>query len=757
VISEPKNLLDTSRRTFLKSAGLAAAAAMAPAATGLEAQTPAATQHPSTKDARLASPVTLVNILQGTDSTPAFSRGNTLPIAARPFGMAHWTMQTTPNTPWMFQPGQRRIQGFRSTHQLSPWLGDYGHATFLPVSGAPNLDYGSRAGSFRPEDSILSPHTMAMRLLRYGIDAELVPTERGALIHADYAGADYTEKQTPGFVPGFVFDVPGDNPPMPEVDAAQRIVRFRSTANSGGVPNDFACFYVLQFSEPWKTLEHKDQKDYRSTHLSFADSVRSVDVRIATSFISFTQAEHNLQIELGAKSLTELRAESEKHWNEYLNRIQIEGATEMQQRTFYSCLYRTLLFPRMWHEPDASGAMQHRSPYNGKVVPGVMYADHGYWDVYRAWYPMMTILFPDRLGEILQAWVNAYQEGGWLPQFPCPGYRACMTGSLIDSLFGEAAAKGIKGFDMAAAYEGLRKHAMQPGNPNAGYGRRGIEEYMKLGYDPADKVDQAAAETVDAAYGDFCIAQVAKALGKTDDQAMFMKRSENWRNIFDPSVGFFRGKKSDGSYLEPFSPIRWGDPYVEAAAYQHRFDAPHAIPELIESMGGKEKVIAVLEKMLKMAPDFDTGSYGSEIHEMSEMAAVNFGQYAHSNQPSHHILYVFTVAGRQDRTAYWTKRVMDDLYTPDLFAGDEDTGSMAAWYILSSLGFYPLCPAKPEYILGAPLFPRATVHLPDSKTLVVENAYKGGGSVRTSLNGKPLPGGVVQHDEVKAGGQLRFA
>ncbi len=748
MISESKDTLNTSRRSFLKFTGLAAGAVITPGAKNLEADAPTIAQHASRKDARVASPVTLVNILQGTDSTPAFSRGNTLPIAARPFGMAHWTLQSTPNTPWMFQPGQRRIQAFRSTHQLSPWLSDYGHATFLPICGAPDLDYGARSTSYRPEDSILSPHTMAIKLLRYGIDAELIPTERGALIKAKY-----TKPETPGFV----FDVPGDKPPMPEPDASQRTIRFRSTANSGGVPEGFACFYVVQFSEAWTTLEHKDQKSHRSTHLTFADSVRSLYVRVATSFISFEQAERNLQLELGVKSIAELRTEAEADWNENLKRIEIEGATERQQRTFYSCLYRTLLFPRVWHEPDAMGAMQHRSPYNGKVVPGVMYADHGYWDLYRAWYPMMTILFPDRLGEILQAWTNAYKEGGWLPQFPSPGYRACMTGSLIDSLFGEAAAKGIEDFDMATAYEGLRKHAMQPGNPDAGYGRRGIEEYLKLGYDPADKVDQAAAETVDAAYGDYCIAQVAKALGKTDDYALFMKRSENWRNIFDPSVGFFRGKKSDGSYLQPFNPVRWGDPYVEGSAYQHRFDAPHAMRELIEAMGGKEKVVAELERMIKMSPDFDTGAYGSEIHEMSEMAAVNFGQYGHNNQPSHHMLYVFTVAGRQDLTAHWTRRVMEDLYTPDLFAGDEDTGSMAAWFILSSLGFYPVCPSKPEYILGASLFPRATVHLPKGKTLVVENAWKGGSPIQTSLNGKPLSGGAVQHNEVMAGGHLRFA
>ncbi|WP_263377312.1 GH92 family glycosyl hydrolase [Granulicella paludicola] len=752
-MSELKNPLDTSRRSFLKATGLVAAAAITPAA--LEAQEPTVAaqevtvaQHASTRGSGLASPVTLVSILQGTDSTPSFSRGNTLPIAARPFGMAHWTLQSSPNSPWMFQPGQRRIQGFRSTHQLSPWLGDYGQATFLPVCGAPNVDYGARATSYRPEDSLLSPHRMGMRLLRYGIDAELIPTERGALIHASYTKEE---------IPGFVFDVPGEKVPAPEPDAGQRTIRFRSTANSGGVQEDFACYYVLQFSAPWTAIEQKDSKNYHSTHVSFAESVRKLDVRIATSFISFEQADRNLQLELGTKSADALRAEGEQVWNGYLKRIEVEGATEEQERTLYSCLYRTLLFPRMWHEPDASGAMQHRSPYNGKVVPGVMYADHGYWDVYRAWYPMMSILFPDRLGEILQAWVNVFKEGGWLPQFPCPGYRACMTGSLIDSLFGEAAVKGIKGFDMAAAYEGLKKHATQPGNPDAGYGRRGIEEYLKYNYDPADKVEQSAAETVDAAYGDYCIAQVAKALGKNEDYAMFMKRSENWRKIFDAKTGFFRGKKADGSFLEPFSPIRWGDPYVEGAAYQHRFDAPHAMPALIEAMGGSEKVVAELEKMLTIFPEFEVGAYGSEIHEMSEMAAINFGQYAHSNQPSHHILYVFTLAGRQDRTAYWAKRVMDELYTPDVFAGDEDTGSMAAWYVLSSLGFYPLCPSKPEYVLGAPLFPRAKVHLPEGKTLVVENAYTGGRTIRTSLDGKPLLHGTLQHDEVKAGGRLRFS
>lgn len=662
--------------------------------------------------------------------------------------MAHWTLQSNADTPWMFHPAERRIQGLRCTHQLSPWLSDYGHATFLPFCGEIDPTSAGRASSYRPEEAELTPHSLRVHLMRYGTDVELIPTERCALVTAVFGKPDAA---------GFLFDIPGDNAPDIQQDATSHTIRFRSTANAGGTPKDFANYYVLRFAKPWKNVDIKHSENSTVGLVRFDAGVKSLEVRIATSFISFEQAQRNLDNELKSQSSDALRQQGRDIWNKHLLRVRIEGGSPAQQGIFYSCLYRTLLFPRIWHEPDATGAMRHRSPYTGTITQGVMYADHGYWDVYRAWYPLMTILFPERLGEILQAWVNSYKEGGWLPQFPCPGYRACMTGSLIDSVFGDAAAKGIKGFDLATAYEGLKKHATQPGNPDAGYGRRGIEEYLRYNYCPADLVSQSAAETADAAYGDFCIAQVAKALGKTDDYAMFMKRSENWRNIFDPKTGFFRGKKSDGSFLEPFSPIRWGDPYVEGAAYQHRFDAPHAMPALIEAMGGKEKVVAELEKMLTIFPEFETGTYDSEIHEMSEMAAVNFGQYAHSNQPSHHILYIFTVAGRQDRAAFWTKRVMDELYTPDLFAGDEDTGSMAAWYILSSLGFYPLCPGKPEYILGAPLFPRSTVHLPNGRTLVVENAYKGGNAVHTSLDGKPLLGGTVQHNEITAGGKLRFA
>ncbi len=732
-----------SRRTFLKTSGLAAASTVF-----TEAEQISKVLRPPTPPH--LDPVDWVNILQGTASTPEFSRGNTLPIAALPFGMAHWTLQSHDDTPWMFQPGVRRIQGFRCTHQLSPWLSDYGQATFLPFRGDIHPQAAERASSYAVEQAHLGPHSLQLFLLRYRAHIELIPTDRTAVLTATFE-EDSQETM------GLLLDIPGHEGTI-EPDPATRTIRFTSTANSGGVPDNFATYYLLQLKSPWDSFEVKEAGAHRIGILRFAQGLQ-VEAHIATSFISFEQAARNLGNEIGQRSVDQLRSSAAAVWNDHLNRIEIEGATDDQRRTFYSCLYRTLLFPRTWHEPDADGHPHHFSAFNGKVMPGVMYADHGYWDVYRAWYPLMSILFPERLGEILQAWVNAYKEGGWLPQFPCPGYRACMTGSLIDSVFGDAAAKHITGFDLAAAYEGLKKHATIPGDPAKGYGRVGLEYYLKLQYVPADRVAQSAAETVDAAYGDFCIAQVAKELGKQEDYSTFVKRSENWRHVFDTQVKFFRGKNEDGSWLTPFHPFTWGSPYVEGAAWQHRWDAPQNVGGLIESMGGAKDAAKALQEMLSTPPFFQVGVYGTEIHEMSEMAAVPFGQYAHSNQPVHHLLYLFSHAGRPDLTQLWVRKVMQGLYTPDTFAGDEDTGSMSAWFVLSALGFYPVCPGKPEYTLGSPLFPRTVVHVPGGVRFTIEAKGNTPDTVfvrRAFLEGKPLPGNTLDHAAILRGGTLRF-
>ncbi len=738
-----------NRRAFLKASSLAVAAAglNAKAETGSREGSDAADPAPD-KPPIAADSIDLVNVLQGTASTRVFSRGNTLPIAALPFGMAHWTIQSDANTAWMFQPGGRRFQGFRCTHQLSPWLSDYGEAIFLPFCGDLDPDAQMRSSSWRPEDSTLRPYSFRLPLMRYQADAELIPTERCALVTARFSS---------GAPPGFLIEVPGAAGPI-QFDKANRTVRFTSTINEGGVPKNFATYYVVRFAEPWDSTALRQEPKSQIAMVRYKTG-NSIEARIATSFISFEQAESNFDRELGSKPADVLRAGGKAIWREHFSRIEVEGGDLPQQTIFYSCLYRALLFPRMWYEPDAGGKPHHFSPYNGKVVPGVMYADHGYWDDYRAWYPFMSVVFPDRLAEILQAWVNAYSEGGWLPQFPAPGYRACMTGSLIDSVFGDAAVKGIRGFDLATAYEGLRKHATQPGDPDRGYGRRGIEDYLHLGYVSADHVEQSAAETADAAYGDFCIAQVANKLGRVEDAAMSLKRSHNWRNVFDPETGFLRGKHVNGSWLEPFDQFAWGSPYVEGSAWQHRWDVPQDIPGLIQAMGGNKQAVAALDKMLALPPIFHVGVYGQEIHEMSEMAAVNFGQYAQSNQPVHHLLYIFSIAGRPDRTQYWARQVMAELYSPDVFPGDEDTGSMAAWFLLGAMGFYSLCPGKAEYVTGSPLFDRVTLSLPSGKRTVIETRNQSPSAVYVSkllVDGRPNISPTISHSQIAGGARLTF-
>jgi predicted alpha-1,2-mannosidase len=742
----------STRRSFLKMAGGAAAVASTlNQATAVAEVAPALPARDSSAAAdRPAGLVNLANPLQGTDSTSLFSRGNTLPIVALPFGMAHWALQSSDANPWYFQPHDDRLQGIRCTHQLSPWLADYGHATFLPFSGDPSPDAAERASSYRPRELEIAPHALAVRLMRYRCKLELAPTERCAAMQFTF------EESGPA---GVFIDLPGAAAEA-HFDSDKNLVTALTRVNHGGVPAGFATYYAVLFDGKITGFEVKESKGRRVAVLRFAAQAgKSVTLRVGTSFISFDQAVRNLTIEISDKSFDKVNSEAAAVWESALGRVRIQGASETQHKVFYSCLYRALLYPRIWHEHDAGGNVVHYSCFSGKVEPGVMYADHGYWDTYRAWYPMMALLYPERLTEILNAWVNAYKEGGWFPQFPCPGYRNCMTGSPTDFVFGDAVAKGITGFDVQAAFAGLKKHATQVVAPGLGYGRPAVNEYQKLGYIPYEAVAGSVAETLDSAYGDFCIAQVAHAAGLPDQAAIFEKRSQNWRTIFDAETKFLRGKRSDGSWQSPFDPTTWGGAYVEGAAWQYRFAVPYDPEGLMEAMGGRDAFIAALEDMLAQPPAFHVGTYGREIHEMSEMAAADFGQYSHSNQPVHWFLYMFTLAGRRDRTQYWVHRVLNELYTPHNFPGDEDTGSMSAWYILSSMGFYSLCPGKPDWVLGAPLFEQIEVKFPDGREIRIDarSAKPGTFLDRVTLNGEEVRGTSIPHSAFLKNAYLTFS
>ena len=378
--------------------------------------------------------------------------------------------------------------------------------------------------------------------------------------------------------------------------------------------------------------------------------------------------------------------------------------------------------------------------------------------MHRTLLPLLSIIAPDLLGEMIEGWVNAYREGGWLPSWASPGYRTCMVGSHSNVVIADAYAKGIRNFDVAAAYEAIRQDALtEP--PSEAVGRAGIGDYIRLGYVPSDRVSHSVARTTDYAHCDFALGNLARALGHTDDAKRFTGRALNYRHVFDPATGFLRGRNADGTWRDAFNEFSWSHDYIEGSAWQHTWAVQHDAAGLIQLMGGPDAFVAKLDRMLALPPRFETGDYPGEIHEMTEMAAADFGQYAHSNQPVHHALYLYTSAGRPDRTQFWVRRIIDELYTPDRFPGDEDNGEMSAWYILSTLGLFPLTVGHPAYVLGAPRFPRAKINLRDGGQFTIEavdDVEAAPFVASVELNGAPHAFNELAHPEIKPGGRLTF-
>lgn len=699
-----------------------------------------------------------VNPEQGTASVHRFSNGNTLPLVTRPFAMTSWSPQTEESARF-YHPDARQFEGIRATRQPSPWIGDYGHFVVMPQAGRLFTSDGRRASAFRRDQTEIHPHYFKTYLGRYQTSLELTPTDRCALFRFGF----------PSGKPARVIFEPFKGEAHIEIDAQRRIITGYTRTNSGGVPEGFACYFFAEFDcaltgygtfqgrianagEPART------GDRVGGYVEL--DAQAATMRIGTSFISVEQARTNLRREIGNRDFDAVKAEGEALWQRILNQIQIEGATKEQKRTFYTSLYRSVLFPRMWYEYDGDRQI-HYSPYDGKIHDGPMYADNGFWDTHRTAYSLLSILCPDRLSEILEGWTNACKEGGWAPKWASPGYRACMIGTHLDAVFADAIVKGIRNFDVEAAYAAMRKNATQVGDEAGNYGRRGIRAFEALGYVPADQVEHAAARTQDFAYNDFCVAQVARALGKTEDYARFVKRAFYYRNTFDPGVGFMRGRNADGAWETPFDAFAWGGAYIEGAAWQCTWAVPHDPLGLMALMGGRDAFVEKLDRMLTLPPVFDVGTYPTEIHEMTEMAAVDFGQYAHSNQPVHHVLFFYACAKKPSKTQYWVRRVMNELYSaaPDGLAGDEDNGEMSAWYIFNALGFYPLCPGHPSYVFGSPLFKQATIALPGGRTLVIgapENAAHRVYASDIRLNEQPVNRAYITHEEVMSGGVLTF-
>ncbi|MBD2723471.1 GH92 family glycosyl hydrolase [Hymenobacter armeniacus] len=705
-----------------------------------------------------------VNPLIGTDSKPDLSNGNTYPAIALPWGMNFWMPQTGKmGNGWAYQYSADKLRGFKQTHQPSPWMNDYGQFALMPITGRRVFDEDARASWFSHKAEVAEPNYYRVYLADHDVTTEIAPTERAARFRFTFPKTDSAYVVIDALDRGsYVKVLPGQ----------RRVVGY-TTRNSGGVPKNFRNYFILEFDHDFtSTALYQDKAlaagvlEVTAKHAGAVVGFKTrkgerVNARVASSFISPEQAELNLQ-EIGNKDFDVVRQQGRAAWNKALGRIEIEGGTEAQRRTFYSCLYRSLLFPRKLYERDAAGNVMHYSPFNGQVLPGYMYTDTGFWDTFRALFPFLNLLYPDVNAEIQQGLANDYRESGWLPEWGSPGLRNVMVGNNSASVVADAYLKGIRGQDMNVLYEALT-HGANNAGPLDAVGRKSVEYYNKLGYVPYDvKINESAARTLEYAYDDFTIYQLAKALGKPKKEIdLYARRSQNYRKLFDKESGLMRGRNQDGSFQKPFNPFKWGDAFTEGNSWHYTWSVFHDVQGLIDLMGGRQKFVATLDTVFTLPPVFDASYYGEVIHEIREMQIANMGNYAHGNQPIQHMVYLYNYAGQPWKTQYWARETLNRLYlpTPDGYCGDEDNGQTSAWYVFSALGFYPVCPGTDQYVMGAPLFPKATLHLPSGKDIVLnapqnsaENRYVNG----LTFNGQAYDKNWLSHTELMQGATLNF-
>ena len=717
-----------------------------------------------TAQAQHLEPADLVNPLMGTDSKPSYSNGNTYPAIARPWGMNCWLPQTGKmGDGWAYQYGADKIRGFKQTHQPSPWMNDYGQFALMPGTGRVRFNENERASWFSHKSEVVHPYYYRVYLADYDVTTELAPTERAARFRFTFPKTDSAY---------VVIDALDKGSYVKVLPAENKIIGY-TTRNSGGVPANFKNYFVVVFDQPFTASRvYRDgavaagatevMADHAGAALSFRTRRgEAVQARVASSFISAEQAERNLQ-EIGRDDFEAVKQRGRAAWNQALGRAEIEGGSVDQQRTFYSCLYRSLLFPRKFYELDAAGQPVHYSPYNGQTVPGFMYTDTGFWDTFRAQMPLLALLYPEENAQMQAGLANAYREGGWLPEWASPGYRNVMVGNNSAAVVADAHLKGLSGADAATLYQALL-HGANNAGPLEAVGRAGATYYTKLGYVPADvKLNESAARTLEYAYDDFAIYQMGKALGRPKQETnRYAQRSQNYRKLFDKSVGLMRGRNQDGSWHAPFNPFKWGGDFTEGNSWHYTWSVFHDVQGLMNLMGGRKQFLATLDTIFTLPPTFDESYYGSVIHEIREMQVADMGQYAHGNQPAQHIPYLYAYAGQPWKTQYWVREVLDRLYrpTPDGYCGDEDNGQTSAWYVFSALGFYPVCPATDQYVLGAPLFPKATLHLTGGHDVVLTAANNSAANrylTQLTLNGQLYAHNWLSYKELLKGATLNF-
>ena len=709
-------------------------------------------------------PVELVNPLMGTQSLHQFSAGNTYPAVATPWGMNFWTPQTGKmGNGWAYTYTDTHIRGFKQTHQPSPWINDYGQFSLMPVTGVPEFDEERRASWFGHKAEISKPYYYSVYLADYDVVTEITPTDRAAVFRFTFPEGDDSYVVVDAF----------DKGSCVKIEPEKRRVTGYTTRNSGGVPDNFRNWFVVEFDRDFEYVatfadgERSEALEQQAGHAGGIVGFRTrrgeqVTVRVASSFISPEQALRNLQ-EVGECGFDEVCAAAKQRWNDVLGRIEIREGNSDHLRTFYTCLYRSTLFPRKFYEFDAQGRPYHYSPYNGEVLPGYMYTDTGFWDTFRCLFPLLNLVYPSVNREIQEGLVNAYRESGFYPEWASPGHRDCMVGNNSASVVADAYLKGICVEDTATLYRGLVDGANNVHPSVRSTGRWGYDYYNRLGYVPYDVgIRENAARTLEYAYDDWCIYRMAKALGRPQEEVdLYAQRARNYRNLFDPKTKLMRGRNADGNFAEPFSPFKWGDAFTEGNSWHYTWSVFHDPQGLIDLMGGRERFVGMLDSVFVVPPVFDESYYGSVIHEIREMQVMNMGNYAHGNQPIQHMIYLYNYAGQPWKAQYRLRQVMERFYsaTPDGYCGDEDNGQTSAWYVFSALGFYPVCPGSDQYVLGSPLFEKAVVHYENGRRTTITAAGNGPGNCYVKslkVNGRKSAKNYLTHGTLTAGGKLDF-
>lgn len=712
------------------------------------------------------TPVDYVSTLVGTQSKHSLSTGNTYPAIAMPWGMNFWMPQTGKmGDGWAYTYDADKIRGFKQTHQPSPWINDYGQFAIMPITGKVVFDQDERASWFSHKAEVAKPYYYRVYLADHDVVTEITPTERAAMFRFTFPENDNSSVIVDAFDNGsYVKIIPEQN----------KIIGY-TTKNSGGVPDNFKNYFVIVFDKPFtytaSSVNNKIQKGLLEAKENHTGAIigfstkkgEVVHARVASSFISYDQAELNLK-ELSNDTFDQVKDKGRNEWNKVLGRIEVEDESNIDNlRTFYSCLYRSVLFPRSFYEINSEGKPVHYSPYSGEVLPGYMFTDTGFWDTFRSLFPFLNLIYPSMNAKMQEGLANTYKESGFLPEWASPGHRGCMVGNNSASVVADAYLKGLRGYDIKTLWEAVVSGANSVHPTVSSTGRLGYQYYNKLGYVPYNVgINESAARTLEYAYDDWTIYKLGQALNKPEKEiAIYAKRAMNYKNLFDPEHKLMRGRNEDGTFQSPFNPLKWGDAFTEGNSWHYTWSVFHDPQGLIDLMGGQKGFNQMLDSVFNVPPLFDDSYYGTVIHEIREMQIMNMGNYAHGNQPIQHMIYLYNYSGEPWKAQYWVREVMDKLYTPnpDGYCGDEDNGQTSAWYVFSALGFYPVCPGADQYIIGSPLFKSVKLNLENGKQVSIkaENNGKANRYISSlSVDGQPYTKNYLTYDELLKGAAIDF-